>query len=79
MLIPILLKTVQIFGIIATISMLVAVIIKLLVISTGRLGKAKPLPKPAAARSTASAPEESSIHVFSWDDLRYAESVYEYE
>ena len=49
MLIPILLKTVQIFGIIATISMLVAVIIKLLVMSTGRLGKAKPLPKPAAA------------------------------
>lgn len=47
MLIPILLKTAQIFGIIATISMLVAVIIKLLVMSTGRISKAKPLPKPA--------------------------------
>ena len=45
----ILLKSIHVFGIVIVISMLVAVIIKLLVMSTGRLGKAKPLPKPAAA------------------------------
>ena len=53
MLIPILLKTVQIFGIIATISMLVAVIIKLLVVATGRISKKKPLPKPIVSPAPA--------------------------
>ena len=42
----ILLKSIHVFGIVIVISMLVAVIIKLLVMATGRISKSKPSPKP---------------------------------
>lgn len=42
MLTPTLLKSVQIFGIVIVISLLVAVIIKFLVIATGQISKARP-------------------------------------